>query len=122
MCVCRSVCVCVCVLGGYLGRDPVKVLPQHPAHVLACVRGHLVLQQEGELAALADAVEVAVELVVLTACGEKSGELSEDNTGPGATRAINVVQNSFTQKIFSDKLINSQCVQLVFGDVCEAKQ
>lgn len=39
--------------------------------MLACVRGHLVLEQEGELAALADAVEVAVDLVVLAACGEE---------------------------------------------------
>ena len=67
-------CACVC----YLGRDPVKVLPQHSAHVLAGVRGHLVLQQEGELAALSDAVEVAIQLVVLTACGENSANISRD--------------------------------------------
>lgn len=35
------------------------------------MRGHLVLEQEGELAALADAVEVAVDLVILTTWAEK---------------------------------------------------
>lgn len=55
----------------YLRRNAVKVLSQHPPHVLACVRGHLVLEQEGELAALSDAVEVAVDLVVLAACQKK---------------------------------------------------
>lgn len=54
----------------YLGWNPVKVLSQHPPHVFAGVRGHLVLEQEGELAALADAVEVTVHLVVLAACKE----------------------------------------------------
>lgn len=52
----------------YLGWDSIKVLPQHPPHVLACVRGHLVFEEEGELATLADAVEVAVDLVILTTC------------------------------------------------------
>lgn len=51
----------------YLGRDSVKVLSQHPPHVLAGVRRHLVLEQEGEHAAFTDAVEVAVHLVVLAA-------------------------------------------------------
>lgn len=55
----------------YLRGNTVKVLSQHPPHVLAGVRGHLVLEQEGELAALADAVEVAVDLVVLAACQKK---------------------------------------------------
>lgn len=32
------------------------------------MRGHLVLEEEGELAAFPDAVEVAVHLVVLAAC------------------------------------------------------
>lgn len=52
----------------YLGRDPVKVLAQHSSHVFARVRRHLVLEQEGEVATLADAVEVAVDLVVLAPC------------------------------------------------------
>lgn len=52
----------------YLGRDPIKVLPQHPPHVFACVRGHLMLKQEGELATFSDAVEVAVDLVIFTTC------------------------------------------------------
>lgn len=56
----------------YLGWDSVKVLPQHPPHVLASVWGHLVLEQEGELATLADAVEVAVDLIVLTTCKKKT--------------------------------------------------
>lgn len=55
----------------YLGWDSVKVLSQHPPHVFACVRGHLVLQQEGELATVSDAVEVAVDLVVLATCQKK---------------------------------------------------
>lgn len=58
------------VLGSHLGGGhAIKVLPQHPPHVLPGVRGHLVLQEEGELAALPDAVEVAVHLVVLAPCG-----------------------------------------------------
>lgn len=48
----------------YLGRDSIEVLSQHPSHVFACVWGHLVLEQEGELATLSDAVEMAVDLVV----------------------------------------------------------
>lgn len=51
----------------YLGWDSVEVLSQHPPHVLAGVRRHLVLKQEGEHAAFTDAVEVAVHLVVLAA-------------------------------------------------------
>lgn len=47
----------------------VEVLPQHPPHVLPGVRGHLVLEEKGELAAFPDAVEVAIHLVVLAACG-----------------------------------------------------
>lgn len=39
--------------------------------MFARVRRHLVLEQEGEVAALADAVEVAVHLVVLTPCKER---------------------------------------------------
>lgn len=57
----------------YLGRDSVKVLAQHPPHVLASVRRHLVLEQEGEVASLADAVEVAVDLVVLAPCEDSGG-------------------------------------------------
>ena len=60
----------VCVF--YLGWDSVKILPQHPPHVFACMRGHLVLEQEGELATLTDAVEMAVDLVILTTCEEKA--------------------------------------------------
>lgn len=56
--------------GSHLGRGhAVEVLPQHPPHVLPGVGRHLVLEEEGELAALPDAVEVAVDLVVLAACG-----------------------------------------------------
>lgn len=33
------------------------------------MRGHLVLEEKGELAAFPDAVEVAIHLVVLAACG-----------------------------------------------------
>lgn len=55
----------------YLGWDSVEVLSQHSPHVLASVRRHLVLEQEGEVAALADAVEVAVDLVVLTPWEER---------------------------------------------------
>lgn len=56
--------------GSHLGGGhTIEVLPQHPPHVLPGVRGHLVLEEEGELAALPDAVEVAVHLVVLAACG-----------------------------------------------------
>lgn len=65
--ICRCLCAC-----SYLGWDSVKVLPQHPPHVFACVRGHLVLEQEGELATLADAVEVAVDLVILTTCERRN--------------------------------------------------
>lgn len=39
--------------------------------MLASVRRHLVLEQEGEVAALADAVKVAVDLVVLTPWEER---------------------------------------------------
>lgn len=39
--------------------------------MLASVRRHLVLEQEGEVAALADAVEVAVDLVVLAPWEER---------------------------------------------------
>lgn len=53
--------------GSHLGGHAVKILPQHPPHVLPGVGCHLMLQQKGELAALADAVEVAVHLVVLAA-------------------------------------------------------
>lgn len=54
----------------HLGRGhSVKVLPQHPPHVLPGMRGHLVLEEKGELAAFPDAVEVAIHLVVLAACG-----------------------------------------------------
>lgn len=56
----------------YLGWDSVKVLPQHPPHVFACVWGHLVLEEEGELATLADAVEVAVDLVILATCQKET--------------------------------------------------
>lgn len=58
----------------HLRWNSVKVLSQHPPHMLAGVGGHLVLEQEGEHAALTDAVEVAVHLVVLAACtaGRKS--------------------------------------------------
>lgn len=42
--------------------------------MFARVRRHLVLEQEGEVAALADAVEVAVDLVVLTPWEERRGE------------------------------------------------
>lgn len=56
--------------GSHLGGGhAIEVLPQHPPHVLPGVGGHLVLEEEGELAALPDAVEVAVHLVVLAACG-----------------------------------------------------
>lgn len=41
--------------------------------MFACVRRHLVLEQEGEVAGIADAVEVAVDLVVLTPCEERWG-------------------------------------------------
>lgn len=58
----------------YLGWYPVEVLPQHPPHVFAGVRGHLVLEEEGELATLADAVEVAVHLVVLATCNEREAD------------------------------------------------
>lgn len=54
-------------LVSHLGRNPVEVLSQHPPHVLTGVRGHLVLEQEGELAAVANAVEMAVHLVILAA-------------------------------------------------------
>lgn len=57
----------------YLGWHPVKVLAQHSPHVFARVRRHLVFKQEGEVASLADAVEVAVDLVVLTPCQERRG-------------------------------------------------
>lgn len=56
--------------GSHLGGGhTIKVLSQHPPHVLPGVGGHLVLEEEGELAAFPDAVEVAVHLVVLAACG-----------------------------------------------------
>lgn len=55
----------------YLAWDSVEILSQHPPHVLASVRRHLVLEQEGEVAALADAVKVAVDLVVLTPWEER---------------------------------------------------
>lgn len=55
--------------GSHLGGGhSVKVLAQHPPHVLPGMRGHLVLEEEGELATFPDAVEVAVYLVVLAAC------------------------------------------------------
>lgn len=68
-------CCCFkpCADVSYLGRDSVKVLAQHSPHVFASVRRHLVLEQEGEVAALADAVEVAVDLVVLTPCEKRMG-------------------------------------------------
>lgn len=57
-------------LGSHLGwGHSVEVLPQHSPHVLPGMRGHLVLEEKGELAAFPDAVEVAVHLVVLAACG-----------------------------------------------------
>lgn len=57
-------------LGSHLGGGhTVEVLPQHPSHVFPGVRGHLVLEQEGELAGFPDTVEVTVHLVVLAACG-----------------------------------------------------
>lgn len=56
--------------GSHLGGGhTIKVLSQHPPHVLPGVGGHLVLEEEGELAAFPDAVEVAIHLVVLAACG-----------------------------------------------------
>lgn len=56
--------------GSHLGRGhSVEVLPQHPPHVLPGVRGHLVLEEKGELATFPDAVEVAIHSVVLAACG-----------------------------------------------------
>lgn len=55
----------------YLSRNTIKVLPQHPSHVLPGMGCHLVLEQEGELAALSDAVEVAVHLVVFATCRHK---------------------------------------------------
>lgn len=56
--------------GSHLGRGhSVKVLPQHPPHVLPGMRGHLVLEEKGELTTFPDAMEVAVHLVVLAACG-----------------------------------------------------
>lgn len=58
----------------HLSGDAVKVLPQHPSHVLPGVGRHLMLEQEGELAALADAVEVAVDLVVFAAWEETGKE------------------------------------------------
>lgn len=59
--------------GSHLGWGySVEVLPQHPPHVLPGMRGHLVLEEEGELATFPDAVEVTVHLVVLTACGYMS--------------------------------------------------
>lgn len=56
----------------YLSRNTIKVLPQHPSHVLPGMGCHLVLEQEGELAALSDAVEVAVHLVVFATCRHKT--------------------------------------------------
>lgn len=56
--------------GSHLSGNAVEVLPQHPPHVLPGVGRHLVLQEEGELAAFPDAVEVAVDLVVLAAWGD----------------------------------------------------
>lgn len=47
-----------------LSRNTIKILPQHPSHVLSGMGCHLVLEQEGELAALSNTVEVAVHLVV----------------------------------------------------------
>lgn len=64
-------------LGSHLGRGhTVEVLPQHPPHVFAGVRSHLVLEEEGELAAFPDAVEVAIHLVVLAACGWSHSSVS----------------------------------------------
>lgn len=48
----------------HLGRNSVEVFTQHPPHVFAGMGGHLVLEQEGELTALTDTMEVAVNLVV----------------------------------------------------------
>lgn len=56
----------------HLSRNTIKVLPQHPSHVLSGVGCHLVLEQEGELAALTNAVEVAVHLVVFATCRRKT--------------------------------------------------
>lgn len=52
----------------YLSGNTVEVLAQHPSHVLPSMGRHLMLQQEGELAAFTDAVEMAVNLVVLATC------------------------------------------------------
>lgn len=60
----------------YLSRNTIKVLPQHPSHVLPGMGCHLVLEQEGELAALSDAVEVAVHLVVFATCRHKNHFMS----------------------------------------------
>lgn len=56
----------------HLSRNTIKVLPQHPSHVLSGVGCHLVLEQEGELAALTNAVEVAVHLVVFATYRHKT--------------------------------------------------
>lgn len=52
----------------YLGWESVEVLAQHSSHVLPGVGGHLMFEQEGEQAPVSDTVEMAVHLVVFTAC------------------------------------------------------
>lgn len=56
----------------HLSRNTIKILPQHPSHVLSGMGCHLVLQQEGELAAFSNTVEVAVHLVVFATCRHRA--------------------------------------------------
>lgn len=54
--------------GSHLSGNSVEVFPQHPPHVLPGMGRHLMLEQEGKLAALSNAVEMAVHLVILATC------------------------------------------------------
>lgn len=60
----------------YLGRNSVEVFTHHPPHVFAGMGGHLVLEQEGELTALTDTMEVAVNLVVFAPCKRRATKLT----------------------------------------------
>lgn len=57
--------------GSHLSGNTIKVLSQHPSHVLPGMGRHLMLQKERKLAAFTDAVEMAINLVVLATWVQK---------------------------------------------------